>query len=170
MTYDNIITEVKTSNWQPEFVLYQTIHDVAEAINRPHEDYPIGVEATVEMIEHHRGMERITFADACNIQKYLFDAKVKIANEQGLTLPNLHINLGLRQTEVKVGSWTPPHPMFLPDFVRNLFPVYASDWQSLVDWYKQFQTVHPFEDLNGRVGGIIVAALYQLKWCGPKRF
>lgn len=169
MTYEQIIAEAGTSKWQPEFVLYESIDAVADAINRPHEDYPIGVQATIDMILLYRKSDVITFADACNIQKYLFDVKVKIVDEQKLTLPNLHINLGLRQTEVKVGGWVPPHPLFLSDFVRNLFPVYSADWKSLVDWYKQFQTVHPFEDLNGRVGGIIVASLYELEWCGPKR-
>lgn len=95
-------------------------------------------------------------------------------------LPNRYINLGLRQTQVKVGNWTPPHTMFLEDLKELCFPIkidnvfltspsvydnglidgskvdveYFSNW--ITEWYKTFQTVHFFEDLNGRLGGIII--------------
>lgn len=124
-------------------------------------------------------------------------------------LPNLYIKLGLRTTNVKVGDWTPPHPMFLEDLKSMCFPIlrkeelvarekeFDTQWvlkfpksekhesyftysseekvlrfdsfgynqailDSLTEWYKTFETIHFFEDLNGRLGGIVVAILSYL--------
>jgi hypothetical protein len=193
MTFQDIINEVESSSWQPEFEWVSSLREVSDRINAPHEDYPLGVRPTIDMIEGFAGVDKITWADACNIQKFLFTAKQdqirnavedsnKCIDEPGLSihrvagkyecLPNLHINLGLRKVEVKVGEWNPPHPMFLQDLVNAIFPVFLTDMPfvhdrqkqisshiELIEWYKLFETIHPFEDLNGRVGGIIVAAL-----------
>lgn len=147
MTYEQIITEVNTSKWQPEFIWVDSVEECADLINRPHEDYPHGVQGTIDMIRHFAGSLMIRWSDAQNIQKYVYESK----ND------GTHLNLGMRQVPVKVGGWVPPSPLFLPDLIDNIFPVFHH--QNLMDWYKIFQTIHPFEDLNGRVGGIILAAL-----------
>ena len=33
----------------------------------------------------------------------------------------------------------------------------------LLDWYSDFETIHPFQDGNGRVGGVVVA-VYSNLW------
>ena len=33
--------------------------------------------------------------------------------------------------------------------------------ESLLIWYYRFEQIHPFQDGNGRVGGIVVAAISQ---------
>jgi hypothetical protein len=142
----------------------------------------------------------IRFADVCNWQKELFKYKNQIISEyyeelnENLSidgamrlsskirmienLPNQHINLGLRTTNVKVGEWTPPAPMFLEDLKSKCFPIsienegynlkiagdshigYPNDMlRWLTEWYKTFEVIHFFEDLNGRLGGIIINIL-----------
>ncbi len=163
---------------------------------------------------------KITFANLCNWQKELFEHKKDLIDiavsklyQQDLEshhthfaikagcLPNQHINLGLRTTTVKVGDWTPPHPMFLEDLKEMCFSIdlefttkttidygwyvntclnaihiddfiydyhsidnYKIDYEKyekevinhLTEWYKVFETIHFFNDLNGRVGGIVI--------------
>ncbi len=103
-------------------------------------------------------------------------------------LPNQHINLGLRQINVKVGDWTPPNPVFLEELKEMCFPIGVDiiknnsikwletqqiglvpntdiiDYEELylseiIEWYKVFETIHFFEDLNGRIGGIVINIL-----------
>lgn len=175
MTFLEIFDEVNASTWQPGFEWKRTSKESSESINIPHEDYPLLVGPTIDMIEGFVGDRRFTWADACNIQKFLQTARLDLIKndpEKYSDLPNQHINLGLRKIEVKVGKWTPPHPMFLQELVDKIFPVFLTDMpfthdrqkqissnKELIEWYKLFQTIHPFEDLNGRVGGIIVAVL-----------
>ncbi len=143
---------------------------------------------------------KITFADVCNWQKELFEEKYnKVSdlifdwsnNPEKCTdkefdtlcsLPNMHINLGIRQSNVKVGEWTPPHPMFLEDLKEMCFTILLNEHYfehkdyyfipylktgrndnlikySLTEWYKIFQLIHFFEDLNGRLGEIVINIL-----------
>lgn len=155
---------------------------------------------------------QITFADVCNWQKELFEYKrlkqghlfsvyhyhyVNCNPEmedlerliiKSKNLPNQHINLGLRTTNVKVGNWTPPHSIFLEELKEMCFPISTDlDYNSKFDdldtdnivnldgtytslhledikfklthWYKIFQTIHFFEDFNGRLGGIVINIL-----------
>ena len=150
---------------------------------------------------------QITFADVSNWQKELFEYKretidklispsdfydlctdeefdeIRKFKSKVANLPNQHINLGLRDTNVKVGKWIPPAPMFLENLKEMCFPVKTitednditvyllgtrlekeegmiqdKDFilEILTDWYKIFQSVHFYNDLNGRVGGIVI--------------
>lgn len=143
---------------------------------------------------------QITFADVCNWQKELFEYKMELIDNsyhpldfdpiygspptpkevafhyEAIQLPNLHINLGLRQSNVKVDNWNLPAPMFLENLKEMCFPLYVTDrltinqhstecfdnddiLNTLTKWYKIFQTIHFFEDLNGRLGGIVINIL-----------
>ena len=174
----------------------------------------------------------ITFADVCNWQKELFEYKkyqmrewtdrancieqanlkpYEISDREVLikcinNLPNQYINLGLRSTNVIVGNFIPPHPMFLVDLKEMCFPIIienssykrnsidiysqlymgnefvwfqgdyvdTNDFENpiideinlessllneLTNWYKLFNQIHFFEDLNGRIGGIVINIL-----------
>ena len=169
MTKEQILNEVATSKWQPEFEVTDNLDAVVDSILKPHEDYFLGLHSKVKEIIL-RGIEcanelkqenveyTITFGLVCNWQKELFEHKKELIEFhynnsshsticpddlddeeedkwyvqqkhhtdcyiKSKTLSNLHINLGLRQTNVKVGDWNPPHPMFLEDLKEMCFPV-----------------------------------------------
>ena len=212
MNIHQIYEETQTSKWQPKFKITDDINEVVKMINLGHEDDPINHKATREMIEFYCLSENCSFTlgQALSIQKYLFDKKIKyvqsirkkysdylaadlddindsFSDQEDLdfvnNLPNLHIQLGMRNVNVKVGNWVPPSPMFLTDLVQSIFPIQFSNncelmmdnygltaqilmrnepiynMELLQQWYKIFQTIHPLNDLNGRVGGIIIAVL-----------
>lgn len=250
MTKQQILDEINSSSFQPEFEFTDSLDKAVDSILKPHEDYFLNLHDEVkEIIEREtvfastlpsfvsessygidgkKGWEiqqellsnyEITFANVCNWQKELFEYKKekikdfiepdwqldeyndsddpddikewkdaafrwnhckKIINK----LPNQHINLGLRQTNVKVGNWTPPNPMFLEELKEMCFPIEVDNGEFLTlpvnfddglinnskvddeyfkywitEWYKVFETIHFFEDLNGRIGGIVINIL-----------
>ena len=207
MTNQDILDEVATSKWQPEFEFTDDLDAVVDSILKPHEDYFLGLHSKVKgiiqrEISYAKTVDtyQITFADVSNWQKELFEYKkrkiedlvslIQYGDRANLSdsykaqdLPNQYINLGLRDTNVKVGKWIPPAPMFLENLKEMCFPVKTitednditvyllgtrlekeegmiqdKDFilEILTDWYKIFQSVHFYNDFNGRVGGIVI--------------
>lgn len=214
MTEEQILQEVLTSNFQPEYKFTDDLDAVVDSILKPHEDYFLGLHGKVEEIIEREidyaktiGNYQITFADVCNWQKELFEHKrEKIAeankilfmyenkqfpnfseNHQTIIdcrkankLPNQYINLGLRQTNVKVGKWTPPAPMFIDELKEMCFPIEINDefltlpstydeglingskvddgylkyW--ITEWYKIFETIAYMEDFNCICGNVVI--------------
>jgi len=121
-----------------------------------------------ELLEHKRALSSNLIFKLSN---KLSDDEEEFKKEEELfiktcNLPNMHIKLGLRTTNVKVGDWIPPHPMFLEELKSMCFPLNLEEFKLdgnmkdfLTNWYKIFETIHFFEDLNGRLGGIVVAIL-----------
>ena len=88
---------------------------------------------------------------------------------------------------VRVGQHIPPEHFHVPELMSNILPVIITknpakkfktdfkvihDDKSLVNWYSLFETIHPYEDGNGRTGGIIIGAgSYYLygKFLAPKQ-
>ena len=65
-----------------------------------------------------------------------------------------------RDVEVFVGLHRPPSHQLLPKLMEELEIRYRSQLTSeenIFNWYFDFETVHSFEDGNGRVGSIILA-------------
>lgn len=78
-----------------------------------------------------------------------------------------------RTGRVTVGPHRPPHPRELHKLMYELMDevkysqgthtsLDSRTIQGLVNWYYAFETIHPFHDGNGRVGGAIVAAYSHL--------
>lgn len=200
----NILREVEESKFQPEYIPTKDINEAVLDIMTGHEDYELKElhNAVLNILKEEtqyfakETQINIDFTYACNLQNVLYKAK-KTAIENYLndntkteeqkkriqSLPNQHINLGLRQKNVKVNDWTPPEPLQLLSLIDMCFPImvikkcctdYFDDLEngkflpdintplrnmSIQEWYKIFQTVHFFEDFNGRVGGIILNIL-----------
>lgn len=80
----------------------------------------------------------------------------------------------MRRVPGRIGRFVLPRPDLLPRLIENLETAYADrepDVDTLSSWYTDFETIHPFQDGNGRVGGIIVAGLNRRncakKWMTP---
>ena len=58
-----------------------------------------------------------------------------------------------RECDVMVGSYTPPHFTKVPDLMKQ----YIKDLPKLKSWeaHNELEKIHPFEDLNGRIGRLI---------------
>jgi len=78
-------------------------------------------------------------------------------------LKNLHNILGkylnkgwvgeYRKIDVTVGKYSPPHHMDVPDLMTKYF----SEFDRMDSWeaHNKFEEIHPFQDLNGRMGRLI---------------
>lgn len=135
-----------------------------------------------ELFEHKKyqiqeWIEKANCIEQYDIKPYEIsdrDALLKRINN----LPNQEINLGLRQKEVTVSGRKCPPPMLLEELKEFCFPIKIDDdivsihyreichgrdnkqlLNTLTDWYKLFNQIHFFEDLNGRLGGIVVNIL-----------
>lgn len=136
--------------WIPLFHSQPDLGACADRINRPHEDYPRRVvrtrRAIIEVIEINP--RTITTGLALKVHATVFPE----AGHAGT----------LRRGPVRIGRFVPPQPDLLPRLMENLETAYENrelDADTLASWYTDFETIHPFQDGNGRVGGIIVAAL-----------
>lgn len=52
----------------------------------------------------------------------------------------------------------------VPQQMADLHPYRVIDVESLKEWYRLFQEIHPFEDGNGRAGGVIIAGISMAFW------
>lgn len=148
----NTFSKIKqqAAQWNPRFFYTDDVAVCADAINKPHEDYPTRVESTQEIIGMLVSSDyvSITEFDANSIHSYIFKGS--------------NIAVGRYRTHsVTVGKHTPPEAIHIPELISNVFPVSISD--NLEEWYSLFQTIHPYEDGNGRVGGVVIAVLSKLK-------
>ena len=156
--------------WIPEFKWVSTVEEAADTINRPYEDYPNRVFDTQEAIEYGLEIEgkfevSISELNLCSIHHWVFHNTLHAGN--------------YRNFNVRVGDHICPHPSVLEGLMSDLVLIHTPFIQDietssrfnkilgakevLTDWYSDFETIHPFEDGNGRVGGIIVA-LFSHKW------
>jgi hypothetical protein len=197
MTKEQILQEVATNKWQPEFKFTDDLDTVVDSILKPREDYFLGLHSKVkEIIEKEirfcignkiyddNNNYQITFVDVCNWQRELFEYKKSKIEEtftekvfyagRASRLPNQNIDLGLRQSNVKVGEWTPPAPMFLEGLKEMCFPINITGnildlplsltysinpilyENKLTDWYKIFEAIFYFEDFNYVLGQIVI--------------
>jgi len=130
--------------WIPKFKWVDSIAEAADVINRPHEDYPTRIPNTIKALEIQIGSieptllletHKIVFGDTSHGGQF-------------------------RNIDVRVGNHIAPRFIEVASMMDELYlvhnPLKVSE-ESLTDWYTDFETIHPFQDGNGRVGGIVVA-------------
>lgn len=138
---------LRTTPFEPTFEWVDTVGECADRINRSHEDYPKYVVATERALSDTViGGNNITNRLILAVHSYIFRDKPFA----GL----------FRRLDVRVGWHHPPHFTEIRAMMGKLEYHYGNiaDIKDLIDWYTDFEAIHPFQDGNGRVGGVIVAA------------
>ena len=136
--------------WKPRFEIASSAREASEWINLPHEDYPLRVSLTESTIN------LIVEMGNSNISEFLLRSIHSVImferNDRGC----------YRNIPVRVGTHVPPNPIDVPRLMANLLPTLPESRKDLEDFYVEFETIHPFSDGNGRVGGIVIAAMHML--------
>lgn len=141
---------LRMSPWHPEFEFKSIPWEVADQINSFHEDYPERVDKTVSAML--TAMIQLKFNPVVNQGKISNSLLCQLNKEMGFEGK-------FRSANVKVGFHNPPDVYFVFPYMEELECRYSNivSIEELVEWYKDFETIHPFIDGNGRVGGVIIA-------------
>ena len=153
-----IFEYLRVEPWEPRFQWLPSVHQTADQINVWHEDYPSRVEAT------ERALTNLLQSATWRPSSW--------AAPSGIRLCGLHRTMfrgepwagKYRRVNVFVGSHHAPDWDIVPKLMAELViasPQQRDGWtlDLLEDWYHDVETLHPFEDGNGRVGGVFVAAV-----------
>lgn len=140
---------MRIEEWFPTFRWVETSMECADKINSYHEDYPKYVEVTDMVLKETTPVGKIFNRHLLLIHQTIFSDK-SFAGK-------------LREVNVRVGSHFPPNWQMVPTLMEELESQYYIKREcELLKWYKDFETIHPFQDGNGRVGGVIVAVYAHL--------
>ena len=149
---------IEAEKWNPHLQTVTDIDVCADCINIPHGDYPALVPATKDCIL--QGIENYTKDDV------ITEREIK----------QIH-SLVMREMQyIKIGDWRwnevhinnddgtvfhAPEAYLAPQLMMSIFPLEIGKMtkEDIITWYKRFETIHPFEDGNGRVGGIVMAII-----------
>ncbi|KKL91630.1 hypothetical protein LCGC14_1892770 [marine sediment metagenome] len=139
---------LRKTPWEPTFDWVETALAAAHQINKWHEDYPRRVPATQAALASEAELPfPISSHLLLRLHTEVFGDQLFAGNWRGVW--------------VRVGLHVPPGPKLIPGLMEELERAYAQHpltLDSLEAWYTDFQTIHPYQDGNGRVGGIVVAA------------
>jgi hypothetical protein len=155
-----LFDHLRTTPFEPTFTWVPTAAAAADRINSFHEDYPRRVAVTQQMLE-------LPFRMAGLVNPRWWWPQVQTI--EGLALEAIHwlvfndqpFRGQWRSVNVRIGDHRPPPPHAVPELMEKLQAGYREKitcTDDLVAWYTDFETIHPFQDGNGRVGGIVVAA------------
>ena len=154
MSYFN---SYRTFDWLPTFEWTGLVFGVADKINLPHEDYPTRVGRTESSL-----LQIIEYFDPNNIPPITNDLLKFIHSK---IFGDTDYRGKFRGVNVQVGNHIPPKHELVCKLMDQLFLLYEDkelNVDILKDWYFDFETIHPFQDGNGRVGGIIIASYSHL--------
>lgn len=145
-------TGLRNNDWAPRFHWETSLDAVAEAINRPHEDYPARIPATKEAIQQTletlETASRISLPMISRIHKTIFPDHGDRAGQW-------------RTINVQVADHLAPKWEWMDKLMEELEQRYWNEYLSLKtlkDWYYDFNTIHPMRDGNGRTSGVVIAA------------
>lgn len=147
---------LRKTEWHPEFKWVETAEEAADYINRPHEDYPQRVPKTLVALEVAssmlgcEGLNLTTNEVLTTLHKEIFFDKSFAGR--------------FRDVNVTVGSHRPPQYRDVAALMNQLQEHYKEipDLATILEWSWDFLTIHPFQDGNGRVSGVVVGAFSHL--------
>lgn len=147
-------------SFEPRFYWTGDFAIDAELINKPYieaegfqEDRTV---VTLEIMKICKDYTSFEISDMLNIQNHL----LKQNNWKGITPGFRQHNVSFDNTAdyTEVQALT---NILFPVSTTCAFVSALSIEAFFLDWYKEFQEIHPLSDLNGRVAGIIVSVLYK---------
>lgn len=149
-------SNLRLTPWEPKFKWVATQYEAADLINRPHEDYPKRIKDTDGCINDILGIVDSTpgWGGELFHEDFWFYHKWMFSDESFAGQ--------YRDLNVTVGPHRPPNHQEVHELMDQLLAAYKGNLNTtrdLIAWYTDFETIHPFQDGNGRVGGVIVAAL-----------
>lgn len=145
---------LRTATWNPEFSWVETARDSAHQINSFHEDYPARVEDTLAMMLAYSVAVRIF-----GVYPFTIPSKVLLDVHSEIFQDTNHAGRW-RNCGVIIGTHRPPDYRLVPKYMEELeTKSEIRTIEDLTDWYSDLETCHPFQDGNGRVGGVIVAVV-----------
>ena len=148
----------RNTEWVPRFKWVDTLEEVADCINKPHiDDYPMRVPQTLEVLKSlGYSMKELAFPIA--ISGY------RLHSIHAIIFAEANFAGRWRTVNVLVGNHRPPEWRWVPELMKDLISKsqYLTSIGDLYNWYHNFETIHPYQDGNGRVGGVIVAHISHL--------
>ncbi len=142
------IKDLRTTPWNPTFEWVTTSIECAHKINSYHEDYPKYVRATNAILQSTR---------IGGFPSKILNENLKVIHK--LIFTDKSFAGKWREVNVRVGMHHPPQFLDVVKLMGELESLYnILNIEDLINWYTDFETIHPFQDGNGRVGGVIVAA------------
>lgn len=163
-----LFADLRTVPWHPTFTWVATTWEAADRINSWHEDYPRRVEAT------HRTLENLRIRTEWGPEPRLWvDNSLLLRIHRGIFTDKSFAGR-FRDVGVRVGPHVAPAPDLVEGLMAQLSPYAFDSIEDLETWYSDFESVHPFQDGNGRVGGVVVAtfshAFHEEKgWLAPNQ-
>ena len=101
-------------------------------------------------------------ADSIKAWNYMKPKKILCFNHILSTHYSLMQNLNhriagkIRSVAVYIGGRTGANPASINHKLNELVKIVPKTWEEIKQWHVDFETIHPFEDGNGRTGRIIM--------------
>lgn len=148
---------LRNTPWEPSFTWVETRLDATKQINSYHENGKEHIYQTYQAIQY---LETVGEWTGLSITEHI------IKKTHAEIFPGEKWTGTWRLGGVIVGAHTPPSwtdvPWRMEELEEHSRILHLDTIHGLLNWYWAFETIHPFQDGNGRVGGAIVAAYSHL--------